>query len=45
MKSLETTPLIHELNKLETRSCLIEQQGSMILEYYREPQIGTSFIK
>jgi CubicO group peptidase (beta-lactamase class C family) len=45
MKSLELTSLIHELHELETRSCLIEQQGKMILEYYREPEIANEHYK
>ncbi|MEC0233981.1 serine hydrolase [Paenibacillus kribbensis] len=45
MKSLELTSLIHELHELETRSCLIEQQGKMILEYYREPAITNELYK
>ncbi|KJD41230.1 beta-lactamase [Paenibacillus polymyxa] len=45
MKSLELKPLIHVLNELETRSCLIEQQGNMIMDYYREPQIANQLYK
>ncbi|WP_318626693.1 serine hydrolase [Paenibacillus polymyxa] len=45
MNSLELKPLIHVLNELETRSCLIEQQGNMILNYYREPQIANELYK
>ncbi|MBE3648079.1 serine hydrolase domain-containing protein [Paenibacillus polymyxa] len=45
MKSLELKPLIHVLNELETRSCLIEQQGNMIMDYYREPQIANELYK
>lgn len=45
MKSLELKPLIHVLNELETRSCLIEQQGNMIMNYYREPQIANELYK
>ncbi|MXO81474.1 serine hydrolase, partial [Paenibacillus sp. OT2-17] len=45
MKSLELKPLIHVLNELETRSCLIDQQGNMIMNYYREPQIANELYK
>ncbi|TQR98778.1 serine hydrolase domain-containing protein [Paenibacillus ottowii] len=45
MKSLELKPLIRVLNELETRSCLIEQQGHRIMDYYREPQIANELYK
>ncbi|WP_058829442.1 serine hydrolase domain-containing protein [Paenibacillus polymyxa] len=45
MKSLELKPLIHVLNELETRSCLIEQQGHTIMDYYREPQFANELYK
>ncbi|MGG4220706.1 serine hydrolase [Paenibacillus jamilae] len=45
MKSLELKPLIHVLDELETRSCLIEQQGHMIMDYYREPQFANELYK
>ncbi|TKH43029.1 serine hydrolase [Paenibacillus terrae] len=45
MSSLELTPLVCGLTELEIRSCLIFQQGSMALEYYREPQFANELYK
>ncbi|MBE0344196.1 serine hydrolase, partial [Paenibacillus sp. 28ISP30-2] len=45
MSSLELTPLVRGLKELETRSCLIAQQGNIMLEYYREPQFTNELYK